>query len=164
MIKDIPMEKRVYIDETGIDDNEVPESGWGLVGKRVFDIKRGEKTKRYSVVSGLLNNQIIAPLVFEGTCCRELFELFLESTLLPNIPTGSVIILDNASFHKGGRVKALVENAGCTLLYLPAYSPDFNPIEHHWARVKSIIRRHLVGTVKNIYEWSINAFDEILAY
>jgi transposase len=50
------------------------------------------------------------------------------------------------------------------LLYLPAYSPDFNPIEHHWARVKRVIRRHLVGTVKDIYEWSVKAFDEILAY
>lgn len=163
-IKDIPIAKRVYIDETGIDDNEVPEFGWGPVGKRVLDMKRGEKIKRYSVISGLLDNQIIAPLVFEGTCFRELFEFFLETILLPKTPVGSVIIMDNASFHKGGKIKSLIESAGCTLLYLPAYSPDFNPIEHHWARVKSVIRHHLVGATKDIYEWSIKAFDEILAY
>ena len=72
--------------------------------------------------------------------------------------------MDNASFHKGGKIKALIESFGCYLLYLPAYSPDFNPIEHHWFRVKKIIKKHLAGPVKDLYEWATQAFDEILAY
>ena len=163
-IKDIPLKTRIYVDETGMDDNEVPEFGWGPIGKRVLDMKRGEKIKRYSVLAGLSNNRIIAPIVFEGTCCRELFEHWLETVLLPVAKRGSVIILDNASFHRGGRIKTLIEAAGCTLLYLPAYSPDLNPIEHHWNRVKGIIKKYFVGSVKDMFDWAVQAFDEILAY
>jgi len=163
-VKDIPLEKRVYIDEAGLDDNEVPEYGWGPIGERVLDMKRGEKVKRYSILSALLNNKLIAPIVFEGTCCRELFEFWLETVLLPSLKPGSVIILDNASFHKGGKIKFLIEQAGCQLLYLPAYSPDFNPIEHHWSRTKGIIKKYFVDSVKDMYDWATQAFEEILAY
>lgn len=163
-LRDFPQEKRIYLDETGIDDNEVPEFGWGPIGERILDMKRGVCKKRYSILAALLNNRIIAPIVFEGTCCRELFENWLETVLLPIVKPESVIILDNASFHKGGRIKSLIESAGCTLLYLPPYSPDLNPIEHHWYRVKAIIKKYFTDATKGLYDWAVQAFDEILTY
>ncbi|MBA3752319.1 transposase [Candidatus Dependentiae bacterium] len=69
--------------------------------------------------------------------------------------------MDNASFHKNGKIKALIESAGCDLLYLPAYSPDFNPIEHQWARIKHHIRKALPSCNRNLYEAAEQAFHLI---
>ena len=73
------------------------------------------------------------------TVC-EAFEQFLQESLLPRLPQGSVLVLDNARIHHGGQVAALVEQAGCSLLYLPPYSPDFSPIELAWGWVKQRVR------------------------
>ena len=162
-LKNVDLQKCVYLDETGIDDNEIPSFAWGPIGERIFDMKQAERTNRYSILAALSNNKIIAPIVFEGTCFRELFETYLETELLPVLASGTVIIMDNAAFHKGGRIKFLIEQAGCKLLYLPTYSPDLNPIEHHWFRVKTIIKRYFVSPIKDMYDWAVQAFEEIMA-
>jgi len=84
-----------------------------------------------------------SPFTFEGSCHRLLFEQWLEQHLLPVLKPGQVVILDNGSFHKGGRIRELIEARGCHLLYLPPYSPDLNRIERWWARMKRIARRLL---------------------
>jgi len=75
-------------------------------------------------------------MLFEGTCNTEVFNLWLEQMLLPCLVTGSVIVLDNATFHKSELTVRLVEEAGCKLLFLPPYSPDLNPIEKLWGNIK----------------------------
>lgn len=91
--------------------------------------------------------------MFEGNCDRSIFETYLEHVLLKNIPAGSTIIFDNASYHKGGRIAEIIKAAGCYLLYLPPYSPDFNPIEHLWASFKHFIRKTLSSLSNtDIYE------------
>ncbi|QZZ23180.1 transposase [Leptothermofonsia sichuanensis E412] len=84
-----------------------------------------------------------AAFTVDGACNRGVFETWLETCLLPTLKPGKVLILDNATFHHGGRIAQLVEAAGCRLLYLPAYSPDFNRIETCWAWLKSRIRQSL---------------------
>lgn len=84
-----------------------------------------------------------APFVFKGSCNREVFETYVEKVLIPTLRPGQTVVLDNASFHKGGRIRELIEAANCFLEYLPSYSPDFNPIEHWWAPVKNGIRKCL---------------------
>ena len=76
---------------------------------------------------------LVAPLTFLGSCNRGVVERWLEEVLLPHLKPGMVLVMDNASFHKGGRIRELVEAAGCQLLYLPPYSPDLNPIEQCWS-------------------------------
>ena len=86
---------------------------------------------------------MLAPMTYEGYCNRSVFETWLEKALLPTLAPGKVIICDNATFHKGGRIQALVDKAGCRLLYLPPYSPDLNPIEHQWFVLKNRMRKKI---------------------
>ena len=75
-------------------------------------------------------------MTYKGTCNGKLFEGWVEKFLLPQLKPGQTIIMDNATFHKSKRTKNLIESAGCHLLFLPPYSPDFNPIEQFWAWFK----------------------------
>jgi hypothetical protein len=98
---------------------------------------------RINMIAAYCQQELMAPFTVEGTCNRVVFETWLETCLVPNLKPGQVLILDNATFHHGGRIQELLEAAGCRLLYLPPYSPDYNRIEKCWAWLKSRIRQHL---------------------
>ena len=96
--------------------------------------------KRVSILGALLGKKFLAPFVFEGGCNADIFNAWLEGILLPAIPSGTTIVMDNASFHKSTKTRELIEQADCRLLFLPTYSPDLNPIENCWHTIKSILR------------------------
>jgi transposase len=77
----------------------------------------------------------------EGSTTREVFEAYLEHVLAPTLKPGQVVVMDNLTAHKGERVRELIANRGCELLYLPPYSPDFNPIEEAFAKLKALLRK-----------------------
>jgi transposase len=85
----------------------------------------------------------LAPLTFEGSCNRALFETWLKNCLIPNLEPGDIIIIDNASFHHGQSIIEIVETAGCEIWYLPPYSPDLNKIENWWAALKTWMKQRL---------------------
>jgi transposase len=95
------------------------------------------------MIAALCNQKLMAPFTVEGSCNRTVFEIWLETCLIPLLKPGQVVIMDNASFHKGGCIEQLIQDAGCQLLYLPAYSPDLNKIERCWFWLKSRIRKQL---------------------
>ena len=80
-------------------------------------------------------------LTVEGPTTRGVFEVYLEEVLAPTLWPGQVVVMDNLSAHKGGRVREIIEGRGCELIYLPPYSPDLNPIEEAFAKLKSLLRR-----------------------
>lgn len=133
----------VYVDESGIDSSLSREYARSARGKRVKVDIFGKKSERTSLISGWVHHllkEFVAPYVFKGYTDSTRFNGWLEKCLLPALGSGWTIVLDNASFHKSSRTRELIEKAGCTLLYLPPYSPDFNPIENQWASLKTRYR------------------------
>ena len=101
------------------------------------------KRERTSWISALKEGKVFATLTFEGSCNRDLFETWLAKSLIPKLNPGDIIILDNASFHKGETIREIVKEAGCELWYLPAYSPDLNKIENWWSVLKTWMKQRL---------------------
>jgi transposase len=120
------------------------EYGWKTRGQRLYDNKSGNrKNKKITIISAYSNQtkQLIAPMYFEGNTDAEIFNQWIEEFLIPELMPNQNVILDNAAFHKLQRTKELVESAKCRLLYLPPYSPDFNPIEQKWGHVKNAVKK-----------------------
>lgn len=136
-------EQIAYVDETGIDTCLYREHGWSQRGKPVMGIMSGRKFKRTSIVAAQVGKSIVAPLQYDGTMDSILFETWFASCLLPKLPTGTVIVMDNASFHRKNKLSLLAQGAGCQLVFLPPYSPELNPIENFWAWLKRHLRKTL---------------------
>lgn len=140
VIKDIPTESLVYIDESGIDIGICKDRGWGKKDEKLVGKKSGKDYQRTNIIAGLVNNKSIAPMVFNGTCNTNLFENWVEQFLIKELKTGQIVVMDNATFHKSQKTKELIESVGCRLIFLPPYSPDLNPIEKFWANMKRWIK------------------------
>ena len=132
-----------YLDECGVDHRLYREYGRSPRGERLYQAVAGKRRERTSIISASQQGKLVMPLVFQGSCTTEVVDAYFEQVLLPELPTGSVIVLDNARFHQSPTTQRLVETAGCQLLFLPAYSPDLNPIEHLWAAFKTHLRKDL---------------------
>ena len=132
-----------YLDECGVDHRLYREYGRSLRGERIYQAVAGKRRERTSIIAASRQNKLVAPLVFQGSCNTEVVDVYFEEVLLPVLPPGSVIVLDNARFHQSPTTQKLVEAAGCQLLFLPPYSPDLNPIEHLWAAFKTRLRKDL---------------------
>jgi transposase len=136
-------DKIVYLDESGMDNRDQYDYAWNERGQRFHALKSGRREGRVNMIAALCSSNLIAPFTVVGACNRTVFETWLESCLVPVLEAGQVVVMDNATFHKGGRIEQLIQNAGCKLLYLPPYSPDLNKIEKCWSWLKSQIRKHL---------------------
>ena len=106
-------------------------------------LNQGDVKVGVNMIAALCDQNLIAPFTVEGACNRTVFETWLETCLVPTLEPGQVVVMDNATFHKGGRILELIQNAGCKLLYLPPYSPDLNLIEKCWSWLNSRIRKKL---------------------
>jgi transposase len=102
-------------------------------------------------VAGLRNSGIIAPMVLDGPINGELFGAYVEQILVPELRGGDIVIMDNLGSHKGAGVRTAIEAAGASLLYLPPYSPDFNPIEKAFAKLKAKLRKAAARTVDTLW-------------
>ena len=125
----------------GIDEYIHREKARALRGKRVYGAVSGKKYKRTNMIAAKCDEAILAPLEYKGTTDHVLVEWWLINMLFPILAIGSVIILDNASFHRKKVLKSLVEEYGFTIIFLPPYSPDYNLIEKYWAWMKSYLKK-----------------------
>ena len=142
----------LYIDESGINTNETTEYGWSPKGQRCHAFKSGGHGTRLSMISAVRSNapfKFTQPLVFHGSCDRNIFVCWLEYLLQDlkqkdDQTKSYLLILDNASIHKGRVIDDLAARYQIRIVYLPAYSPDLNPIERAWSVLKSKVR-HMVA-------------------
>jgi transposase len=109
--------------------------------------------KTTTFVAGLRNSGMIAPMVPDGPINGELFQDYVDQVLVPELRPGDIVVMDNLGSHKGAGIRAAINAAGATLLYLPPYSPDFNPIEQAFAKLKAMLRKAAARTVNTL--WNI---------
>ena len=130
-------ENIVYFDESGFEDETIRLSGWSSRGKRIKgDVSGTGKRRRTNLIMAQRRDQWLAPMLFKLSCNSEVVKTCMESMLLPELVRPSVIIMDNAAFHKKSEIRELLHEHGHKLLSLPPYSPDFNPIEQSFAILK----------------------------
>jgi transposase len=103
--------------------------------------------KTTTLIAGLRCSGMVAPFVIDGPVNREVFELYVEKIFIPELKPGDIVVMDNLSSHKGSAVRAMIQAAGAKLIYLPPYSPDFNPIEKALAKLKAGLRQAARRTV-----------------
>ena len=132
-----------FFDESGIDHRLHRLYARAPRGKKVYAEIPGARCGRTSIISASIGDRLVQPMLFDGHCDSNVVESYFKDMLLPLIPKGSLIVLDNASFHHAPSTQALVEAAGCELMFLPPYSPDLNPIEHIWATLKKRLQNGL---------------------
>ena len=156
----IPKRDRVYVDESGINKYFTREYGRAIRGKQIFGALSGLRYTRESFIAAKIESRILAPFCYKGTCNTQLFNMWLKDFLIPELKPGQVVIMDNATFHKSEESRKLIENAGCRILFLPAYSPDLNPIEVFWANFKKKVRLTLerVKTLAEAIDFSFLSF------
>ena len=148
---DLDPERLVFIDETGASTNMARLRGRALRGQRLRSgIPRGH-WKTTTFVAGLRLTGMVAPFVLDGPMNRPAFLAYVTQVLVPALKPGDVVILDNLPAHKGSRVREAIEAAGASLLYLPPYSPDFNPIENAFAKLKALLRKAAERTVEGLW-------------
>ena len=140
----------VFIDESGFSHDMPRLYGYAPKGTRCLGRHDWGAKGRTNVIGALLLGVLLTVSLFKTNVNTEIFTFWVIHDLIPKLPPKSVVIMDNATFHKGVLMKKAIEEAGHTLLYLPPYSPDLNPIEKKWAQAKAI-RRRVGGSIDKLF-------------
>jgi len=136
----LDLSKLVFFDESGVNTIMARLYGRCLQGQRLVDSAPAGYYRTYTLMSAIRLDGVVAPMLLDGPVNGETFAGYVEECLVPALHAGDILVMDNLPAHKSVRVTEAVEGAGCTLVYLPPYSPDFNPIENMWSKVKAILR------------------------
>jgi transposase len=139
--EEIEARRLVFVDEMGTNTSLSPLYAWAKKGQRAYCSVPRNRGPNTTLLSSMSVEGMGPSLAVEGSTNREVFETYVERVLAPTLRPGQVVVMDNLTAHKGGRVKELIEEQGCELLYLPPYSPDLNPIEEAFSKVKRIVRK-----------------------
>jgi transposase len=148
-----------FVDETAAKTNMCRAYGRAPVGERLVCPVPQSHWKTTTFVAALGPAGLAAPLVIDGAMTGDLFAAYVERVLVPELRPGDVVVMDNLACHKRAGVRRAIEAAGCTLEYLPPYSPDLNPIELAFAKLKALLRKAGKRTVEGLWEFLGGALD-----
>jgi transposase len=143
-------ERLVFIDETWTKTNMAPLRGWAPRGRRLLAKVPHGRWKTTTFVAALRHDRIQAPWLVDGPIDGESFRAYVENILVPTLRPGDIVIIDNLSSHKGKAVRALIRATGAKLFFLPKYSPDLNPIEQLFAKLKHLLRKAAARSVEAV--------------
>jgi transposase len=146
----IAPERLVFIDETWTKTNMAPLRGWAPLGTRLKAKVPHGHWQTTTFLAALRHDRIDAPWLFDGPIDGESFRIYVEKVLVPTLRPGEIVIMDNLGSHKSKAVRQLIREAGAKLFFLPKYSPDLNPIEQVFAKLKHLLRRAAARSVEAI--------------
>jgi transposase len=144
-------DRLVFVDESRASTNMARRYGRCPRGERLRTSVPHGHWKTTTFIAGLPNSGIVAPCVIDCPVNRDIFEAWIERVLVPDLHPGDVVVMDNLASHKAPRVRTLIEAAGAELRYLPPYSPDFNPIENAFAKLKALLRKEVARTIDALW-------------
>jgi transposase len=154
-------ERFVFVDEMGANSSLWPLRAWSPRGERAHCLVPRNRGKNITLLASMSVEGMGSSLAVEGTTDREVFEAYVEEVLAPSLRREQIVVMDNLCAHKGERVRELVESMGCELLYLPPYSPDLNPIEEAFSKMKGILRKAEARSREALVEAMGRALDAI---
>lgn len=154
----IAPERLVFIDETWTKTNMAPLRGWAARGARLVAKVPHGHWKTMTFVAALRHDRIEAPFVIDGPINGECFKTYVEKVLVPTLAAGDLVLMDNLGSHKGKAIRRAIRSAGAKLFFLPKYSPDLNPIEQVFAKLKHLLRKAAART----FEALIAAIGQLL--
>ena len=137
----LPVAQLVFLDETGSNTAMTARYGWAPRGQRATGVAPRNPGPNVTLVTTLSLTGLGQPMVIDGPMTMLAFEAYVAQVLVPSLHAGQIVVLDNLSAHTSQRTRALIETAGCMLRFLPAYSPDFNPIEWAFSKLKTWLRQ-----------------------
>jgi transposase len=161
--REIAVERLVFVDEMGTNTSLHPLYAWSPRGERAHCFVPRNRGPNTTLLASMTAEGMGPCLAVEGATSRIVFEAYIEKVLAPSLQHGQVVVMDNLSAHKGERVRELVESVGCELLYLPPYSPDFNPIEEAFSKVKGLLRKAEARSRIALVEAMGKALDAVTA-
>jgi transposase len=156
-------ERLVFVDEMGANTSLHPLYAWSPRGERAHCFVPRNRGPNTTLLASMTAEGMGPCLAVEGATTGIVFEAYIERVLVASLRQGQVVVMDNLSAHKGQRVRELVESAGCELLYLPPYSPDFNPIEEAFSKVKGLLREAEARSREALVEAMGKALDAVTA-
>ena len=152
-------ERLIFIDETGASTKMARLRGWSRKGERCrASIPHGHG-KTTTLTAGLRLSGLAAPMLLDGPMHGAAFKAYVEQVLVPELDPGDIVVMDNLPAHKVAGISQAIEAAGATLLYLPPYSPDCNPIEMAFAKLKALLRKAAARTVDDLWDAIADAID-----
>lgn len=146
------LQRLVFIDETSLNTKLIKTTGWAPRGERLVDHAPFGHWHTQTFIAGLRHDRLTAPWVIQGAINRERFDLYIETQLAPTLKSGDVVILDNLSSHKSATAAEMLEAVGAWFLFLPPYSPDLNPIEMAFAKLKALIRKAAARSYDDVWK------------
>ena len=141
-----------FIDETSLKTNMAKTTGWAERGARLVDHAPFGHWNTQTFIAALRHDRLDAPWVIGGAMNREFFDLYVETQLAPTLHKGDVVILDNLATHRSPKAAAILKDIGAWFLFLPPYSPDLNPIEMAFAKIKTLIRKAAARTYDQLWQ------------
>jgi len=156
---DLDPARLIFIDETGASTKMARLRGWAPKGRRCRASLPHGHWKTTTFTAGLRLNGLVAPWLLDGPMDGEAFLVYVRRVLVPELEPGDIVIMDNLPAHKVSGVREAIEASGARLLYLPPYSPDFNPIEMAFAKLKALLRKAAARTIDDLWDTVATILD-----
>jgi transposase len=162
-MKTFALENLVFIDESGVQKSMTRLYGRIIGGERLREAAPGGHWDSTTIISSIRLNGEIAALTIDGATDAMAFQTYVTTILCPTLGKDDIVIMDNLSSHKVTGIRETIEATGATLLFLPPYSPDFNPIEMMWSKIKAYLRKAKARTAMALNDAISHAFGTVTA-